>query len=205
MPMAPEHAAHDVDDRGAGAQGLPGRASHVGEAPHHLCDLVECCTMFVGSAKKALFRAVNEAWVCRCEFCVAQAQALHGSGGKILDDRIGCACELKCESPATCRLQVETDAALVAVEHQEIAGSGAWQLPGLVAANRLDPYDVGAHVRKYRAHRRAHQHVGEFQDPYAVQRRSITCKHLRSPCITIDTGIIARGIRWRHGRLERRS
>ena len=36
-----EHAAHDVVDAGAGAQRVAGAAGHVGEAAHHLHDLVE--------------------------------------------------------------------------------------------------------------------------------------------------------------------
>ena len=49
-----EHAAHDVDHRGAGAQRLARRPGHVSQARHELHHLVERRAMLVGAAEKSL-------------------------------------------------------------------------------------------------------------------------------------------------------
>ena len=55
-----------VIDRGTRPQRLSGHAGHVGQAAHHLHDLVERRTMFVGAGQKALAGAIDQAGVdCR--------------------------------------------------------------------------------------------------------------------------------------------
>ena len=49
-----EEPAHDVVDAGAGTQRIAGAPGHVREAAHHLHDLVECRTVFVGAGQEAL-------------------------------------------------------------------------------------------------------------------------------------------------------
>ncbi len=59
-----EHAAHDVDDRRAGAQRLARRPGHVSEPRHELHHLVERRAMLVGAAEEALERAIDRAADC---------------------------------------------------------------------------------------------------------------------------------------------
>ena len=56
-----EHAAHDVDDRSAGAQRLARRSGHVGKPGHELHHFVERRAMLVGSAEEPFERAVDRA------------------------------------------------------------------------------------------------------------------------------------------------
>ena len=87
--MTREHAAHDVDDRRAGAQRLARRPGHVGEPGHELHHLVERRAVLVGAGEKALERAVDQARVDSAQAVIAAAEPLHGAGRVVLDHHVG--------------------------------------------------------------------------------------------------------------------
>ena len=82
-------AAHDVDDRGAGAQRLAGRPGHVGKPAHELHHLVERRAVLVGAGEKAFERAIDEPRIDRRQRVIAAAEALHRAGRVILEQHVG--------------------------------------------------------------------------------------------------------------------
>ena len=158
-----EHAAHDVDDRGAGAQRLAGRPGHVGKPGHELHDFVERRAVLVGAAEKALERAIDQARICFRKIVVAAAEPVHGAGRVVLDHDVGCCRQAMQQRAAFVGLEVDGDAALVAVEGAEEAGGKADQPPGGIAGHRLDLDHVGAEIGEDQARARAHDGVAEFE------------------------------------------
>jgi len=67
-------------------------------------------------------------------------------------------------------LQVQAHALLVAVVHRKVARAGAEQLPGRVAADRLDLDHLRAELDEDGADRWPHDHVRELDDANPAQR-----------------------------------
>ena len=165
-----EGAAQDVVDAGAGAHGFAGETGHVGEAAHHLHDLVEGDAVFVGAGEEALAAAVDEAWVGGFQGAVGQAELVEGAGAEVLDEDVGGFQEFQDGAAAGRGFQVQHDAAFVAVHDGEEAGAGGLEPAGIVAGGfavlggGFDLDDVGAEVGEHEAAGGAHDHVGEFDD-----------------------------------------
>ena len=173
-----EHAAHDVVHGGAGAHRLAGRAGHVGEAAHHLHDLVERQAVLVGTRQEALERAVDEPGMFRRERLVVEAEAFQQPRPEVLDQHVGGADQAPCRALALGCRGVDDHAALVAAVGGEEARSDALEEAGPVALRRLDLDHVGAKIGEDHPARRSHHHLGEFDDADTRQRKP---RHAAAP------------------------
>ena len=144
-----EHRAEDVDDRGAGAQRPARRAGHVGEAGLELHHLVQRRAVLVGAGEVALQRQVDQPRVDRRAAAPSRSPAAPSCRGR--------------NSPAPHRpsrdqpvhrrlalrpLQVERQAALVAVEGGEEPGGEAAAAGG--CGRRPAPAPPSPHRRRDR-------------------------------------------------------
>ena len=121
-----EHAAGDVDHRGARAQRPARRPGHIGEAAHHLRHLVERGAMLVGAGEEALGGAVDQPGIGVLERCVAEPEPVERARAEILDHDVGARrTAARAAASPSVALEIEADAALVAVEHREIASARA--------------------------------------------------------------------------------
>ena len=110
--------------------------------------------------------AVDDARIDSRHFVVAQTQSRHRAGAKTFDDHVGIVREAQEGPGAFGLLQVDLQAALVAVD------DGAQRGRCMVArACVLDLHDIGAEVGQVlRAYRTGHQ-AREVQHAHAAQRR----------------------------------
>ena len=101
----------------------------------------------------------------------AHAQLVHGAGAEIFDQDVGATDHVQGDRPSRVGLQVQADAALVAVEVAEETAGEAAQAAGVIAMRRrLDLDDVGAKVGQHDAAGRPHDGMGKFEDGDAVER-----------------------------------
>ncbi len=142
---------------------------------HALGDQVEAAALGVGpSAAEARDLAVDKTRVVLPEGLVSQPQELHGALSVVLDDDVGVGKEASCDLLATRRLQVNNDATLVAVHHQESSRFAAYvgrqEAARIVTRRRLLELDhVGAHVGKHQTAARPGHDMRELDDPDAGQ------------------------------------
>ena len=173
-----QRAGHDVADARAAAEaaGL-GRAGDADEAAHRLGDDVVSGQVGVGAGAGARIAeaadgGVDEAWVALGERFVGEAEALHDAGGEVLDEHVRLFGQAHDRLFAAGRLEVEHEAALVAVEAGVIAAEGALGVvvgegageAGHLAAGRLDLDDVGAEVGEEHRAVGAGEGLGEVED-----------------------------------------
>ena len=152
-----EDAGGDIGHRRAAFDRRAARrlAGDAHKPAHALGDQVEAAALGVGpGTAEARDLAVDQARVGLPEALVAQPQALHGALAVVLDDDVGVGQEAARDLLATRRLQVDNDAALVTVHHQEgsrfAADVGRQEAARIVAPRRLLDLDhVGAHVGKH--------------------------------------------------------
>ena len=167
-----EYGAEDVDDGGAGAQRLAGRPGHVGQPDVELHHLVQRRTVLVGACQVALEGEVDEARVDLRQRFVAAAQSFHRAGAVVLDHHVGGRGQAVHGRLALGALEVERQAALVAVEGGEEARRKAAEPPRVVAARRrLHLHHVGAELGEHQAGRRAHHRMAELENLQPGQRR----------------------------------
>jgi hypothetical protein len=164
-----EHGAGHIDHAAAGAQGTPGRAGHIGQATHHLGHLVQRGAILVRAGQKALFAAIDQARVDRRKRLMPQPQAVQRAGAEVLDQNVGAGRQIAGDLQPAGRFEVEADRLLAPVVHREIACARSGQAAGGVAADRLDADHLGAQAREDMARRRAHHHMGEFNDAQTSQ------------------------------------
>ena len=81
--------------------------------------------------------------------------------------------------------EIHAQAALVAVVHREVTGTGARQPPRVVAAGGFDLDHVGAHVRQDQPCRRAHDHMRELDYLDAGERPCVIFRHRVSRFVKI--------------------
>jgi len=108
------------------------------------------------------------------EGLVSQPQELHCALAVVLDDDVGVGKESACDLLATRRLQVNNDAAFVAVQHQEgsrfATDVGRQETARIVTRRSLLELDyVGAHVGKHQTAARPGHDMRELDDPDAGQ------------------------------------
>jgi hypothetical protein len=96
---------------------------------------------------------------------LSSAATFKGAGAEIFNDHVCRAHQLPRDRNSSRGLEVQADAALVAVVHREIAGAGALEHPSAIAADGLDARHLGPQIGEYQARRRPHDHVREFQYP----------------------------------------
>ena len=109
-----------------------------------------------------------------------EPQPIERTKPEILDHDIRARAQPPRDAEPCLVLQIEADAALVAVEHREIARARSQQAARLIAAHRLHLDDVGAEIAEDHADRRAHYHVREFDDLDPRQRQRV-CVHDPTP------------------------
>jgi hypothetical protein len=162
-----------VHDRGAGAERLAARAGHEGEAGGHLRELVEEGPRLRRAGEEALEGQVDDAGMHAREHVVAQAEALDGAVGEVVDDHVRARDQAQEEGPAVRRaLQIDRDRALVAVQEVEVGRGARRHAPRLVAlAGSLHLDHVGAQVGQEQPRRRARDDVAELEDAHACERK----------------------------------
>ncbi|MNQ87578.1 hypothetical protein D3C85_1028070 [compost metagenome] len=176
-----EHAARDIDHGGPGPQWPAGGAGHVGQSRHHLDHLVQRLAFPVGAIQKALQAGVDEPRIGPAERLVAQVQALHRIGREILHQHVRRLDQLQQDRASALVLQVNGNAALVAVEIAEVAGPEPLQASRSVAFHGFDLDHVGAQVRQHHAAGRAHHRVPEIKHANTRERQLPFIRHVHSP------------------------
>ena len=120
-------------------------------------------------------RGVDQAGLARLQALVAEAQLLHHARPEVLGHHVGAVDELQRDLAAAGRLQVEGDAALVAVGGEKEGAlavvpdvaAGPMPLPGPIRA--LDRDDVGAEVGQHLDAHGAEQKVVEADHAHAAR------------------------------------
>ena len=166
----------DIDDRRAGAQRPPRRSRHEGKPAHHLRQLVERRPVLVRPGQETLDRHDDEARIGRLQRIEAEPEPVHRAGCVIVEAHIGRAHELEEDRLALRRLEVDRDAALVAVE-VVVARPRARHAPRLVAAVRvLDLDHVGAEIGEDERRRRPGDDVPQLENAQARERQWCGCR-----------------------------
>jgi hypothetical protein len=169
--LAQEHARGGVGDRDAGAVGTaPGFARDRAQPAHALHDLVEARASRVRAGlAEARDAGQDDPRIDRAQRLVAQAQALLDRGAEVLDHHVAALDELAQHAHAFGGLEVDAQAALVAVQVL-LVGAAAWPERGL-AVGRVDAHHVGAPVGQ-QAHRdRSRARDGEVEHAAARERQ----------------------------------
>src|SRR5439155_21947868 len=172
------HAGAAIADIGAvqrrRAAGYAGDAHRARGRLRDRLEAFETAIRAVGA--EALDRGVNGARVEFLHRVVAEPQSLHDAGAEILGDDIAFLDQAAGDFLPLRGLQVDDDAALVAVEQQEekaveLGIVAVPQLAGAVAALRvLDLDHIGAEPGQHLRARRAGLVMGEIDDANAVER-----------------------------------
>ena len=150
---------------------------HVRQSAHHLHDLVQRHPMLIRPRQEPLATAIDQPRVLRPQRLIGQPQLVQRPRPEVLDQHVGLRQQPPRDPQPLPALQVERQAALVAVQHGEEPGPRALQPPRVVAAGLprlvrwLDLDDVGAQIRQRQAAGRAHHHVHELDDAQPPQRR----------------------------------
>ncbi len=162
-----------VHDRGARAQRLAARPGHEGEPGRHLRELVEEGPRLRRAGEEALEGQVDDARVDSREHVVAEAEALDGAVGEVVDHHVRARDQAQEERPAVGRaLQIDRDRALVAVEEVEVGRGARRHAARLVAFARTLHLDhVGAQVGQQQPRRGPRDDVAELEDAHALERK----------------------------------
>jgi hypothetical protein len=167
-----ERAAEDVDDRRAGAQRPTRRARHVSEPRHELHHFIEREAILVRAAEEALERAIDQPRVELRHVLVAAAKPVHRAGRIVLGQRVGAGDQLVRQRAALRVLDVDGNAALIAVEAGEEAGGKAVQAARLVAVGRgLDLDHVRPQIAQHQPTGRPHDRLAELHHPHPRERQ----------------------------------
>ena len=130
---------------------------------------------------------VDDARVDAAKVLVAESHALHDAGAEVVHHHVRRLHQAQRRRPVVLRLQVQGDAALVAVEAREdgvvaavrvFADAPARQVAG---AGPLDLDHVGAVVAQHLGAARAHHHLGEVEHPARRRVAVDGCRPLRRP------------------------
>src|SRR5262249_15322279 len=187
------HAGAGVADGGAAADWLAiGEAGHAHHAAGGLGNHVEALVLVVRAGEpEALDARHDDARVRRAQPLPVEAQALHEPGREVLDDDVGALDHLEKELLAFGLLQIDGDAALVGVEHEEEHRVEARNFgaiaPRLLAARRLDLDHVGPEPAQELGAGGAGLELREVEDPHAGQRA--LGHRLRAPLVRVRTAV----------------
>src|SRR5262245_33297339 len=172
------HAGPAVADVGAVEQwravGLPGHAHRAGGRLGHWLEALVGAVWTVGA--EAFDRGIHRARVQHLDRLVAQAEPLHHSRAEVFGNDIGLSDQAARDVLALGRLQIDDDAALVAVEQQKEIAVGRIvrrrpQPPRPVAVRRpLDLDHIGAEPGQHLGAGRASLVVGKVDDANAFER-----------------------------------
>src|SRR5262249_49328424 len=120
---------------------------------------------------KTLVRAIDDLRPDFLHCLVAETELVHRTRTKILTDDVCSGDKLQYSLPRLDRLQVESEAFLVAVISGEKTGPRSGELARVGPFERLDLDHFGAEVGEDQPARRAHHHMDELDDADAVERQ----------------------------------
>jgi hypothetical protein len=127
--------------------------------------------MLIGAGEIAFERQVDEPRVARRELIVAAAEPLHRARPVILQHDIGVSHQAMDHRLSFGSLEIDREAALVAVEGREEAGAKPAEPARVIAlGRRLDLDDVGAQLGENEPGGRPHDRVAELQNLEAGER-----------------------------------
>ena len=146
-------------------------------AAHRLGENVLAALAHIGAVQaEAGADGVNDPWIDAAQVVIAEPHALHDTGPEVVHHHVRGLDEPQHRRPVFLRLQVERDAALVAVEAREHRVVAAiWVFADAPAGEvappgALDLDDVGAVVAQHLRAARAHHHLREVKHPNAFER-----------------------------------
>src|SRR6185437_740329 len=161
-----ENAGGEIGDRDADAhRPLPGQAGDRHQPAHALRDLVEAGAVAIGPVlAEAGNAAENDALVDLFETLIVDAEPVLDVGPVVFDHHVGLLDHAAEGGDALRRLQVERDAALVAVQVLEvgIAARAARALALFQMRRGLDLDDVGAPIGELAHASGAGAHAGQI-------------------------------------------
>jgi hypothetical protein len=132
------------------------------------------CVGRMSFGTEAANRAVNNLGIETPDVGVANAEAVGDAGAIILDHRIGFDREAAHQIAAVLLLQIDDNAALVAIEIQKSCGDPAFgrtpELPAGIALRRLDLDDIGAEVAELHRAKGSRDDLGQVQNAKACER-----------------------------------
>ena len=153
------------------------RAAH-GLGKHVLAPLVD-----IGALQaEAGADRIDDAPVEAAQIIVAEPHALHHAGTEVAHNHVCGLHQAQRRLPVRLRLQVQGDAALVAVQAGEdwvvaavrvLAHAPAREIAG---ADALDLDDVGTVIAQHLGTARPHHHLGEVENPHAVERQRASAR-----------------------------
>ncbi len=185
-----QSAGIDVADRGAGfAAGAALRTRDRGQPAHALRNDVVRGPIRVRARagariSEAANRGIDQGGIDFAQPLVADSRAIHHAGIRILDERVRGFHQPENRFAAGVALDVEHDAALVAIDAGEISAVvAAFAIGGMrseasahVAAGRLDLDNVGAEVRQQHRAIGTGQRLRQIEDAN-IRQRSGACAH----------------------------
>ena len=176
-----QHADGEVEagaDVGDGERNAIGRAvlgaGHRHQAGHRLDHEIEAAAAGIGSGlAEARDRAQHQPGIARVQGIPTQAQPLHHAGTEILQHDVGTVDQLPEDFQIGRILEIEPDAALVAVPQHEgraLALDEGRRAAHGIALRAFDLDDVGAEVAELHAAERARQVRRQVENHQAVER-----------------------------------
>ncbi len=128
--------------------------------------------MLVGAAQKSLQRAIDEARIFRRQIGIAAAEPLHGAGRVVFQNDVGGLRQAMEQRASFVGLQIDRQAALVAIEGRKESGGKAVEPAGVIAGHGLDLDHVGAEIGEDEPRRRAHDGMAELEHANAGKRQA---------------------------------
>ena len=119
--------------------------------------------MLVRAAEKSLQGAIDQPRIDFRKIGIAAAESVHGAGRVVLDHGVGSRHKSMQQIAAFGRLEIDGEAALVAIEGWEEARAKADQPARRVTIRRLDLDHIGTEIGKDQACGRTHNSMAEFQ------------------------------------------
>ena len=135
--------------------------------------------MLVGPAKESLERAIDEARIFSRQISIAGAEPLHGAGRVVFEHHVGGLRQAMEQRAPLVGLQIDREAALVAVEGRKEPRGETIKPAGVIAGHRLDLDHVGAEVGEDEPRRRAHDGMAEFKHANAGKGEDIIGSFIR--------------------------
>ena len=160
-----------VRDRRPAHHGILRIEEQAEHAAQRLTDHVEGRPLAVGTAPvEAGNRAIDQTWIDLSQRREAELAALHHAGAEVLDQHVGAFDQIEQGLASRRILDVDDDAALVAVVADEIrAVFPRAEGPERIAGRRLHLDDVRAKVREQQACIRRGDETAQFQNGDTVQ------------------------------------
>ena len=111
---------------------------------------------------------------------IAAAEPVHGAGRVVFDRNVGRGHQTMQQRAAFLGLQIEGEAALVAVERTEEAGGKTGKPPRRIAADWFDLDHVGTEIGENEPRARTHDGVTEFEHANSSEGSCPVC-----PCVLV--------------------